>query len=410
VTQAGTAALGYDARGNLTSNGSKAYTYWPENMLKSATGGVTLHYDGAGRLAEYNTNVSTRFVYDGPNLIAEVDNPAGAVLRRYVHGPGTDEPLVWYEGPGTSDRRFLHADERGSIVAVSNGAGTAIGTNSYDEYGIPGANNVGRFQYTGQTWFPELGLYNYKARIYDPALGRFLQPDPIGYDDGMNMYAYVGGDPVNGTDPAGLAESCINMRTYFREYYPHNNQTVREWSIPAASVCIGSSHQQDPAAAAAASAAEEAARRRAAIAQARQAMAQCPRVNLPRSLRGASGEWGAAIRNPIDASEANQLASEASRTVASIFGARVSGHNNHIDAFRHAYWSYRMTQEIGVGQAELFGTAHEVSAANPAAEQRMDLHNNAVGRALATNPALAGLPAALVIQVALAQGCLQGRP
>jgi RHS repeat-associated protein len=90
-------------------------------------------------------------------------------------------------------------------VAVSDAAGTVTHVNSYDEYGKPAATNVGRFQYTGQTWLPELGLYYYKARIYDPTLGRFLQPDPIGYGDGMNMYAYVGGDPVNVTDPSGLS-------------------------------------------------------------------------------------------------------------------------------------------------------------------------------------------------------------
>jgi RHS repeat-associated protein len=63
---------------------------------------------------------------------------------------------------------------------------------------------VPRFLYTGQRYFGGVGLYYYKARFYDPKLGRFLQPDPIGYGDGMNMYAYVGGDPVNGTDPSGL--------------------------------------------------------------------------------------------------------------------------------------------------------------------------------------------------------------
>ncbi|NWN23243.1 RHS repeat-associated core domain-containing protein, partial [Escherichia coli] len=56
-----------------------------------------------------------------------------------------------------------------------------MGVNSYDEYGIPATGNMGRFQYTGQAWIPELGMYHYKARIYSPTLGRFLQTDPIGY-------------------------------------------------------------------------------------------------------------------------------------------------------------------------------------------------------------------------------------
>jgi RHS repeat-associated protein len=205
------ATFAYDSKGNLTSDSTRTYSYDSGNQLTGLPGG-SLFYDPLGRLSGAGVS-SPAILYDteGADMTAERNPSTGAVGRRHVFGPGTDEPLVWYEGSGTTDRRFLHSDEHGSIVAVTSSAGALLAINRYDENGKPETTNAlytARFLYTGQRYLSGPGIYYYKARMYDPRLGRFLQTDPIGYGAGMNMYGYVKGDPVNFTDPMGLKEEC----------------------------------------------------------------------------------------------------------------------------------------------------------------------------------------------------------
>ena len=110
------------------------------------------------------------------------------------------------EGRG-ADRQvsYPHTDRRGSTIALSRG-GQAVATYAYDEYGQGRAQDgvTGYpFRYTGQRLDPYTGTYHYKAREYSPQLGRFLQADPARFVDGPNVYAYVGNNPWNATDPTG---------------------------------------------------------------------------------------------------------------------------------------------------------------------------------------------------------------
>jgi RHS repeat-associated protein len=208
---------GYDANGNLASEGSasgaRTFTYDMDNRLMTVAGGianVALGYDPLGRLSSYKVGAgtATQFLYDGVNLIAEYQG--GILKKRYMHLLGADQPFVEFTNSGVAvtDAMFLLSNYQGSIIALADNAGMVSAGNifTYGPYGEPmGGNWSGeRFRYTGQTALPDAQLYYYKARAYDPKYGRFLQTDPIGSKDDLDLYAYVADDPINHSDPTGL--------------------------------------------------------------------------------------------------------------------------------------------------------------------------------------------------------------
>ncbi len=275
--------LTYDANFNLSGYDAWSYVYDAEKRLISASGSGTAMgqghsaqfvYDGLGRCVKRTIdNVTTLITYDGWKPVAEW-NGAGGLVAWNLYGPGADEILVRYDANAAS-YRYYHLDAHGHVRFLLNGNGEVIEKYTYDAFGQPKImdGNGGeptttsygnRFLFTGREYLSALGLYDYRHRVYHPALGRFLQVDPLGlqmegaklsaqqtalFPDGtapktfssseLNLYRYCQSDPVNKSDPSGLyvvysgkwtEEDAENFREMFKKQWdtPEGQQAWTE--------------------------------------------------------------------------------------------------------------------------------------------------------------------------------------
>ena len=207
-TAVGTVTPTYDNNGNLTSDGTFTFGYDAENRLISASGAgnsAAYAYDAQGRRKSKTVNgAATVYITDANNReILEYDGTSGAIKNWYAYGLGPNDVLNQMN-VAAATRATLIPDVQGSIVGTldaTSGTLTKVGYRPYGE----SSSTSGSFRYTAQRIDPETnGLYYYRARQYIPAWGRFMQPDPIGYSGGNNLYAYVSNDPLNAADPTGL--------------------------------------------------------------------------------------------------------------------------------------------------------------------------------------------------------------
>jgi RHS repeat-associated protein len=211
ATAAGSASFAYDANGNLVqrtdASGTTTYAWNADGRLVQVVhptlGTFDYEYDALGRRVTERRGTSVRrWAWDGWEVVAEYDG-AGALVTRYVSGAGLVARLT-----GTGSKSFYAFDATGHTRQLTDASGVVVCSYDYDPFGEPLAVSESipnPFRYAGR--FGVLtdahGLLQMRARSYDPALGRFVSPDPKRFLAGFHFYTYASNSPVRFVDPNG---------------------------------------------------------------------------------------------------------------------------------------------------------------------------------------------------------------
>ena len=194
-----TRVYGYDFMSRMTS-------------LTDTNGSVFSYaFDGEGNRTRQSLNdcLVTRFVYDGPNVVLEL-NASNQVVRAYVNGPGLDQPIerIDFINGTARNRQVFHTDGLGSVSVLTDENGATIQSYAYEAFGQIRAQtgtDLNRVTYTAREALGDsLGFYYYRNRVLDPATGRFISEDPLGFVDGANRYVYCINNLIRFIDPFGF--------------------------------------------------------------------------------------------------------------------------------------------------------------------------------------------------------------